>query len=143
MVLPLAVQRYLESAFPSCARLITTINCSARLGPPLLTAEHNSNSFADVARLSNRELWKFTAQKSLHHQKPVTYIQRFDYPTRSQSLRSCRHLSKGTQWGACLPCCCSFLSQKRKKKANKSENTKLPVKSARLDIATDSKSNKD
>jgi hypothetical protein len=78
MVLLQAVQRYLESAFLSRARLITTINCSAPTpSTTMIAAEYNSNPFADVARLSNHELLEVHRSKiSLHHAKSD-----YDYPT--------------------------------------------------------------
>jgi hypothetical protein len=86
----------------------------------MLTAEHNSNSFADVARLSNRELLEVHRSKSRSTtQKLVTDILRFDYLTRSQSLRGCRRVSIKRYTMGRLPSLLLFLPLTKVKKKSK------------------------
>jgi hypothetical protein len=108
----------------------------------MLAAEHYP--YRGVA-MPNHELLEVHRSKiSIHHAKvgydypairpPFTFSGLIGLPTRIYQ----------TVHNGGLPSLLLFLPlTKRRRKANKSENTKLPVKSARLDIAADLKSNKD
>ncbi len=127
MVLLQAVQRYLESAFLSRARLVTTINCSAPTpSTNTLTAEYDSNSFADVAQLSNHELLEVHRAKS-RSTTPKNWLQISCDSTTPHVLKACgavdAYLSNGTQWGLAF---LVVVSSSHKSEEEKQINPKTP-----------------